>query len=132
MFETFLARVTSVFHAIPFSGATWFVLLTLTFFLWLFARASANPLSPVKWEHLILDTSTERASPYKMGYLVGMIVGTWIVLTFADKDKLNFDIFGMYLTYLLGGASWNSFVKSKGDPAAVMKAAAAADETPKP
>lgn len=118
MFETILTTLTGMASLIPFTAATWFVLATLGFFIWLFAKASRDPKSPVKWEHLIIDSNNDRASPYKMGYLIGLIVGTWIVMTYTDRDKLTFDIFGMYLTYLLGGSSWNSFIKSKTEGAA--------------
>lgn len=103
--------ITLFLASIPFSAATWFVLATLIFFVWLFAKASKSVHSPVMWEHLIVDSSNNRASPYKVGYLVGLIVATWIVVALMDKDKLTFDMFGTYLTYLLGGAGVNSFVK---------------------
>lgn len=106
--------ITSFFAALPFSGATWFVLATLAFFVWLFVRADRTPGSPVQWEHLIIDSNNDRTSPYKVGYLVGLIVGTWIILRLTDDGKLDFDMFGVYLTYLLGGAGVNSFVK-RGD-----------------
>lgn len=48
-----------------------------------------------------------------MGYLIGVIVSTWIVIRFADREVLNFDILGMYLTYLVTGAAVNSFVTSR-------------------
>lgn len=108
---TTVNSVTSFFAALPFTGATWFVLATLAFFIWLFVKADRTPGSPVMWEHLIIDSNNDRASPYKVGYLVGLIVGTWIILTLTDGDKLDFDMFGVYLTYLLGGAGVNSFVK---------------------
>lgn len=105
--------ITNFFTAIPFTRATWFTIFTLFFFVWLFAKASRDPMSPIKWEHLIVDSNNDRASPYKVGYLIGMIVGTWIVLRWADSGALTYDILGMYLTYLLGGAGVNSFSKSK-------------------
>jgi len=113
MFETILTRISSVFAAIPFSGATWFTIGTLVFFTWVFAKASRDPLNPIKWEHLIIDSQNNRASPYKLGYIIGVIVSTWIVIRFADRQTLNFDILGMYLTYLVTGAGVNSFVKAK-------------------
>lgn len=108
-----IAKAGDLIQAIPFTGATWFVIATLALFVILFARASHDPKSPIRWEDMVIDSSNDRASPYKLGYLVGVIVGTWIVLTFTDHDKLTYDIFGMYLTYLLGGAGWNSFLKNK-------------------
>lgn len=113
MFDKFLGHVTTMWNAVPFSAATWSVILTLAFFVWLFSKASRDPNSPIRWEHLIVDSRTDRADPYKLSFLLGTIVGTWIVVNFADKDKLTFDIFGMYLTYLLGGAGWISTIKSK-------------------
>lgn len=109
--DIIMNSITAFFAAIPFSAATWFVLATLVFFVWLFAKASKSKHSPVMWEHLIVDSNNNRASPYKLGYLVGLIVSTWIIVALMDKDKLTFDMFGTYLTYLLGGAGVNSFVK---------------------
>ena len=111
MFESAFAHILAFFAAIPFSSATWFVLATLAFFIWLFAKASQNSKSLINWEHLIVDSANDRASVYKVSYIVGMIVSTWIVITFADGGKLTFDIMGTYLTYLLGGAGLNTFGK---------------------
>jgi MFS superfamily sulfate permease-like transporter len=133
--DIIMNSVNLFFASIPFSPATWFVLLTLMFFVWLFAKANKNINSPIRWEHLIIDSSNDRASPYKLGYLVGLIVATWIVVAMMDKDKLTFDIFGTYLTYLLGGAGVNSFVKkdeqgAKTAPKAAVETAPAAEEAP--
>jgi len=126
--------ITAFFAALPFTKATWFTLGTLLFFVWLFAKASRDPLNPIKWEHLIMDGFNNRASPYKLGYLIGLIVGTWIVLRMSDNDKLTYDIFGMYLTYLLGGAGVNSFAKSKAasQEATQLRAQTDDDQIPKP
>lgn len=109
--DIFMNTSEAFFHSLPFSAATWFVLATFGFFVWLFAKASKDPTSPIRWEHLIIDSNNDRASPYKLGYLVGLILGTWIMVALIDKDKMTFDLFGAYLTYLLGGAGVNSFVK---------------------
>jgi hypothetical protein len=101
--------IDGIFHtlgAIPFSGATWFVLAILAFFVFLFVKADHDPTSPVSWEDLIVDSVTRRASPYKLGYLIGLIVGTWVVVYLTDKGTLSIDMFGGYLAYLLGGAGW--------------------------
>lgn len=112
MIEAFITQLVHAWTLIPFSFATWFVVFVLGFFVWLFAKASQNPTSIVSWEHLIVDSNNDRASPYKLGYLVGVIVSTWIVITFADGGKLSFDILGTYLTFLLGGAGVNSYFKN--------------------
>lgn len=113
MLDKVITSISNVFAAIPFSSATWFVIGILSFFTWLFMRAHKNPNSPVAWEDLIINHETERTSPYKLGYLIGVIVGTWIVVTFADGGKLSFDIFGLYLSFLLGGAGWAAFMQMK-------------------
>ena len=95
--------------------------------MWLFSKASRDARSLINWEHLIVDSGTNRASVYKVSYIVGLIVSTWIVITFADGGKLTFDILGTYLSYLLGGAGLNTFGK-KGQPAIP----ADTEEDPKP
>lgn len=116
MVDKIINFFVSAFALIPFSGATWFVLATLGFFVWLFSKASRDPKSPVKWEHLIVDSNNDRASPYKVGFLIGVIVGTWIIVRWADKGTLGFDMLGTYLTYLVTGAGMNSFIKAKQPP----------------
>lgn len=111
MIEQFVTAMIQIWATIPFSFATWFVIFVLGFFIWLFSKSSKNPSSMVQWEHMILDSRTNRTSPYKVGYLVGIIVSTWIVITFANANHLTFDIFGTYLTFLLGGAGVNIFAK---------------------
>jgi hypothetical protein len=114
--DSLIISFVHITNAIPFSSSTWVVIFTLLFFVLLFAKASRDQNSLVNWEHLIVETSTNRASPYKVGYLVGILVSTWMVLRIADTGNLNLEIFGAYLTYLLGGASVNIFKsRSKND-----------------
>ena len=116
MFQAFGSKFLAFITALPFTGATWFVIAIMTFFTWLFMKASNDPISKLSWEDLILDQSNNKASPYKLGYLIGVIVGTWVIITFADQGKLTWDIFCGYLTFLLGGAGWNSYLKGKNAP----------------
>lgn len=104
--DAVLADITKIFHLIPFSASTWFLLCIITFFIILFIRANHDPRSPVDWQDLFLDVNTKKANPYKLGYLIGLIVATWIVVTITDAGKLTIDIFGGYLAFLLGGAGW--------------------------
>lgn len=108
---TLVQYAVALFALIPFGGATWFVLFVLGFFVWLFKKGDQDPKSPIQWEHLIIDSSNNRASPYKTGYLIGLIVGTWIVVYLTDKNLMNVAIFSTYLTYLLGGAGGNMIAK---------------------
>ena len=100
----------------PFSSPTWFVVAILGFFVWLFSKANRDPNSPVQWEDLMLDASTNKISPYKMGYLIGVIVSTYIVILFADEainggNESFLAVFITYLTYLTGGALSNTWAK---------------------
>lgn len=115
MVDQIISHAVKAFSLIPFSGATWFLLAIITFFVIIFVRANHDPNSPVAWEDLIIDTITKKASPYKLGYLIGLIVATWVVVAITDAGKLSIDIFGAYLTYLLGGAGWG--IAKKGLPA---------------
>lgn len=117
--DSFLTAATSIFNAIPITGATWLVVGILAFFIWLFTKAQRNPTSAFDWEHFFIDSETNRASPYKLGYMIGIIVGTWVIISFADSDKLSWDIFGGYLMYLLGGAGWATTMKSKENTALI-------------
>jgi hypothetical protein len=111
MFDLIIHNLSTMIASIPFSGATWFVLFVLGFFVWIFVRANKNPDSPIVWEHLIIESTTDRTSPYKVGYLVGLIVATWVVVSITDRNNLTLDIFGVYLTYLLGGVGTNIYAK---------------------
>ena len=111
LMDATIAAITLIISSILFSAATWVVIFTLGFFVLLFATASRDVNSLIHWEHLILESETDRASPYKLGYLVGIIVATWLVIRISDAGNLSLDIFGAYLAYLLGGASVNLFKK---------------------
>lgn len=113
MVETLTSGLVSLITAIPFTSATWMVLMVLAGVVWLFAKASQSPDSPIDWVHLVTDGKTQRASPYKLGYLVGLISSTWVIITYADKSTLSADVFGIYLAFVLGGAGWNTYVKSR-------------------
>lgn len=96
-----------------FTGPAWILVLTLTLIIVMFAKASRNPTSKIDWEQLFIDTHTDKTSPYRVGYLVGMIVGTWVTLVYADRGNLPFDLFGMYLAYLLGGSTLTAYLQKK-------------------
>lgn len=113
MFQTLIDSVSSVFHALPFTGATWFVIAIIAFVVWMFSKAHRDSNSTVRWEDLIIDPQLNKVSPYKLGYLIGMIVSTWLIISLSDRNSLDFDIFGLYLSYLLGGAGWSEFVNKR-------------------
>lgn len=115
MLDKILAGFSKIWAAIPFSSATWFVLGIILFFVWLFSKAQKDPKSPIDWEDMIIDDATGKTSPYKLGYLVGVILVTWLIAMLGEKITL--DILTACLTFLLGGAGWNAWLKSKTTPA---------------
>lgn len=130
MFESFIHTFSALLAALPFSSPTWFVIFVLVFITWLVAQASKDPSNRVRWEDMIIDTTSGKTSPYKLGYLVGMIVSTWTITTLVDKSAITFDMFGMYLTYLLGGASWNAFINKKTTNTPTSASEEGVDSTP--
>jgi hypothetical protein len=132
MFDVILAQISTAIAAIPFSAPTWFLIGVMSFFVWLFSKAQRNPNSLVDWEDLILDHATNRTSPYKLGYVIGLVVGTWVIVKFADDSKLTWDIFGGYLAYLLGGAGWITMNQTKSAVAPAPAPAKVPASTPAP
>lgn len=114
-FQLFYSNILTMFALLPFTGATWLVIFIMGFFTWLFMRASRDPKSRLNWEDLIIDQSTSKASPYKLGFLIGVVVSTWVTITHVDSGKLTYDLYGIYLTYLIGGAGLNSWLKKGND-----------------
>lgn len=112
-FQLFYSNILTMLALLPFSGATWLVIFIMGFFTWLFIKASNNQESKLNWEDLIVDQSTNKASPYKLGFLIGVIVSTWATITFVDRNQLTYDLYGIYLMFLLGGAGFNSYMKGK-------------------
>lgn len=98
-------------NRIPFSSATWFVIGILIFSTALFVKASKDPNSKVNWEDMIIDSKSNRTSPYKLGFLIGSIVSTWIVIILSDRGTLTYDMFGIYLLYMVSGAGFVEWLK---------------------
>ena len=124
--------IRTVLATLPFSTATWFVIGILGFSVWVFMKASHNPASPVRWEDMIVDSTTNRTSPYKLGYLIGVIVSTWVIITILDSGKLGLDILGAYLTFLVGGAGFTEWLKHGKEPDSLPSKTKTLKESPNP
>lgn len=113
--------ISTMSMLVPFTSATWFVIFIMVFIFFLFSHGSkrgGDCRRTIRWEDLIIDPELDKVSPYKVGYLIGVVVSTWIVISLSDGQRLTFDIMGLYLSYLLGGAGWSEFVnkrKPRGD-----------------
>jgi hypothetical protein len=49
----------------------------------------------------------------KVGQAVGIVISSWVVINLSEHDKLSFDIFYGWLAFLLGGAGWSAWLKTK-------------------
>ncbi len=95
------------------SAATWMIIAIVVGVVWLFSKANNDPASPIRWEDLIITSTTNKASPYKVGYMIGVIVSTWVIVQYAIGYKLTIDLFATYLMFLIGGIGWISFINGK-------------------
>lgn len=88
-----------------------FLLLVLTcwFAYHLKRDPRANPLD------LITSPVTGRLSAAKIGQLVGLVVSTWVVISFTASEKLGVDLFLAYLAYVAGVDLFGKYLRSK-DP----------------
>ena len=96
-----------------FSVATSFLLVLFFVVVVLFNRAHKNPEMNVRWEDLVVDTKTLRVNPYKFGYVIGVVVGTWVVVTLTTGGTISWDMMIGYFAFLLGGSGWNSYIKGR-------------------
>lgn len=106
-----VAIINAIFNSIPISGVTWIVLAIIAFVVFIVIKADDE--GTLRWEDLIVDDELNKISPYKLGFLIGIIVSTWVVISLADRDMLSFDILALFLSYLLGGAGWSEFISRK-------------------
>jgi hypothetical protein len=113
--------IRTMVSLLPFSTATWFVVGILAFSVMIFFKASKNPNSPIHWEDMLIDHTNGKTSPYKLGFLIGVVVSTWVVITLLDQKNLGLDILGAYLAYLVGGAGFTEWLKHGKEPAIVPK-----------
>ena len=78
-----------------------------------FYQAHKRTKDPIDWIDMLLDKNSNRVSISKVGQFVGLIVSSWVVISMASSNNLNYDIFGIYLAFSLGGAMFSTFVKGK-------------------
>ena len=96
-----------------FSPATWFLFISFMVFISMISRANKDPNSPLNWEDMLLDDN-KRMSVFKLGQIVGIIVGTWTVIDIVDaKHDISAELIGLYYAFLVGAYSANHYFTSK-------------------
>lgn len=110
---TITGTLNNFFAESTFSASIFFLLAVFAFFIYVFVKADKDPNSELEYEDLFLDTATRKTNPYKLGFLVGIFIGGWVIVVQSDNGTLTSELFLIYLTYLLGGAGIKSFIAKK-------------------
>lgn len=96
---------------IPFDVFGAVVVILCVLFLYLMNKAhKANKLD---WTDLLTNKGSNKVSLTKFLQLVGGITGTWIMVVMTLRDKLTYDLFLIFLTYVGAIEAWSKFVSAK-------------------
>lgn len=75
-----------------------------------------NAKNPLEWWHFI-STKDKSGKQYadldKLGKMVGIIVGSIVVMWLAYRDKLSSDVFFVYLAFVGAVAGWSAYLRAK-------------------
>lgn len=97
-----------------FSPATWFLLLSMLLFIALIAEASISKSSRLNWEDMLIDPVTKKMSITRLGQMIGIIIGSWVIITLVDTNHdISFDVFATYLAFLVGAFGINNYFSRK-------------------
>ena len=96
-----------------FSPATWFLMISIIVFIMAIIRASLSKTSKLDWEDMLVDQLTQKMSVTRLGQLVGIIIGSWVIITIVDaKKEIGIEVFGTYLAFLIGAYGLNNYFKN--------------------
>jgi hypothetical protein len=93
------------------STRTFWLFLVVFIVLWAFWRAQSR--GELKWTDMITAPGTNKLSISKVGQAIGIVISSWAIIIMTDNNKLSSEIFGVWLAFLLGGAGWSSYLKSR-------------------
>lgn len=83
----------------------------LVYLLW-----SAHKVGDVSWTDMITSKASNRISLTKFLQLVGGLTGTWIMIYMTLHDRLTYDIFVIYLTYVGACEGFSKYISAKYNP----------------
>lgn len=82
-------------------GAFLLILLALVIVLgWMLYRLIACNTNELEWSDLVATRG--KLNSYKIGFWIGAIVGTWVVIQQTYKGGPDIGIFGIYMAFLTG------------------------------
>jgi hypothetical protein len=85
-----------------------FILLFFTLLIYGIQRADS-----LEWSDLITAKGTNRVSLTKLLQFIGGIVGTWVIIRMTIFEKLTWDMFATYLTYVASSEGFSKFIAAK-------------------
>lgn len=95
----------------------WAIMLLGLFGALLYALDKARRTGAIDWADLVTSvdqgTGLVKASLPKILQLIGGITATFIVIKLTLQNAINWDIFGIYLTYVAGVESFSRFMLAK-------------------
>lgn len=102
------------FAAFQLSTQFIFLLIFAIIIAYMLFKATTREENSIDWTDLITDTSgSGKLSTIKVGQLTGLFISSWVIVTLTERNALSFDIFGIYLAFVGGGAGWSSYLKAK-------------------
>jgi hypothetical protein len=114
-----------------FSPATWFLLISVLTFISMIVKETHNPNSPLDWREMLIDPVNRKMSVSKFGQMVGIIIGSWVVIDIVDaKHNIGIDVFGAYLLFIVGAYGVNVIKPALPTPPTLPDAPPAAGKPP--
>lgn len=107
--DTFFPLLVKLYHQVN-SYALLIGVMQL-FVLYLFWKAQKRPT--FDWVDMVVSKDTNRVSLTKFLQLVGGLTGTWIMVYVTLHDKLTYDVFVIYLTYVGACEGYSKYIAAK-------------------
>lgn len=90
-----------------------FLMFVLIAFAYMFYNATRRAEKSLDWTDLVTDKGTNNVSITRLSQLIGLIVGTWVIITLTMSGSITYDVYGMYLSFIIGGSGWSNYLKAK-------------------
>jgi steroid 5-alpha reductase family enzyme len=106
LLHNFLASVLTGLDLMSFSIVLLFILVIMLFVI-------AQYSDELDWIDMIRKPGRKEISLTKVVQLFGAIVATWIMVKLSLTDKMTWDIFAVYLTYVGGVEGFSKYITAK-------------------
>ena len=106
LLHNFLASVLTGLDLMSFSIVLLFILVIMLFVI-------AQYSKDLNWIDMIRKPGRQEISLTKVVQLFGAIVATWIMVKLSLTDKMTWDIFAVYLTYVGGVEGFSKYITAK-------------------